>query len=84
MRVFDVIVVSVMTRPWVETSGAAFLNLVAAGQREAALRECQGLGDRIAEVRSVDGKEKQMSRRVEMHVELAPRRADREAARASL
>lgn len=84
MRVVDVIVVSVLTRPRAEPSVAAFLNLIATGQREAALSESRGLGDRIAEVRSADGKEKQMSRRVEMHLELARRRADRAAACVSL
>lgn len=84
MRIFDVIVVAVMTRPRAEPSVAAFLNLIAVGQREVALSESRGFDDRIAQVRSADGKEKQMSRRVEMHVELARRRADRAAARVRL
>ena len=84
MRVLDVIVVSEMTWPRAEPSVAAFLTLIAVAQRETALRECRGLDDRIAEVRSVDGKEKQMSRRVEKNVKLARRRADLETTRASL
>ena len=56
----------------------------AAADREAALRECRRLDNRIAEIGSAGGKEKQMSRRVEMNMELARLRTDRDAARARL
>lgn len=84
MRVFDVIVVSVMTRPRPEPSVAVFLNSIAAGRRDVALRVYRGLDYRIAAIRSAAGKEKQMSRRIEMNVELARLPADHEAARFSL
>ena len=53
----------------------------AASDRAAALREYWHLGERIANIRSVASKEKQMARRAEMNVELARLRADRDAAR---
>ena len=56
----------------------------AAADREAALRDHQCLGARIATIRSAASKEKQMSRRAEMNMELARLRADRDAARGRL
>ena len=56
----------------------------AAADREAALRECRHLDDRIAEMRTAAGKKRQMARRVEMNLELARLRADRGAACARL
>ncbi len=55
-----------------------------AADREAALREYQRLDDRIINVQSAARKEKQMSRRAEMNLELTHLRADRDAARARL
>lgn len=78
------IVVSVMTWLRDERSVPAYPNSNAASQRKAWLRERRGLEDRIAELRSAAGKEKQMLRRVELNEELARLRADREAARADL
>lgn len=82
MRAVEVIVVSVMTWLRPEPSVAAFPNSNAASPREAWPRKRRGLEDRIAELRSAAGKEKQMLRRVELNEELARLRADREAARA--
>ena len=56
----------------------------AAADREAALREYRSLDDRIANIHSAASKEKQMSRRAEMNIELTRLRADRHAARARL
>ena len=57
---------------------------IAAAEREAALREYQNLDTRITNIHSVASKEKQMSRRAEMNMELARLRADRDAVRARL
>ena len=67
-------------------TGAFYLPIsaAAAAEREAALREYRSLDDRIANIHSTASKEKQMSRRVEMNMELARLRADRNAARARL
>ena len=48
----------------------------AASEREATLREYWSLSERIEKIRSVAGQEKQMSRRVELNMELARLRAD--------
>ena len=55
-----------------------------AADRAAALQECRLLDDRIAEICAAAEKERQVSRRVEMNLELARLRTDREAARAKL
>ena len=60
------------------------LTEAATADREAALREYRSVNDRIAKIHSAAGKEKQMSRRVEMNMELARLRANRDAARARL
>ena len=56
----------------------------AAADREVALREYCHLHDTIATMYSAARKETQMSRRVDMNMELARLRADRDAARARL
>ena len=56
----------------------------AAADREAALREYRQLTDRIATMHSVASRERQMSRRAELNMELARLRAGRDAARARL
>ena len=56
----------------------------ATADREAALREYRSLDDRIANIHSAGRKEKQMSRRAEMNMELARLRVDLDAARARL
>lgn len=56
----------------------------AAVDRDAALREYRALADRIATIHSVATKEKQMSRRAELNMELARLRATRDAVRARL
>ena len=56
----------------------------AAADRANALLECRRLDERIAEIRKAAGNEKQVSRLVEMNLELARLRVDREAARAKL
>lgn len=56
----------------------------AAADRAAALQECRLLDDRIAEICAAADKERQVSRRVEMNLELARLRTNREAARAKL
>ena len=56
----------------------------AAADRQAALRDYRSLDDRIANVHSDASKEKQMSRRAEMNMELARLRAERDTARARL
>ena len=56
----------------------------AAVDRAAALQECRLLDNRIAEICAAADKERQVSRRVEMNLELARLRADRQAARAKL
>lgn len=56
----------------------------AAADRDVALRQYRCLDDTITALYSTARKEKQMSRRVEMNMELARLRADRDAARASL
>ena len=53
----------------------------AASERETALRDYWHLSERIENILSVAGEEKQMSRRAEMNMELARLRADRDAAR---
>ena len=53
----------------------------AASDREAALSEYWRLSERIENILSVAGGEKQMSRRAEMNMELARLRAGRDAAR---
>ncbi len=55
-----------------------------AAAREMALREYRRINDRIANLRSVAHKEKQMPRRAEMNMELARLRDDRDAALAKL
>ena len=57
---------------------------LAAADRAAALQKCRQLDDRIAEICAAADKERQVSRRVEMNLELARLRTDREAARAKL
>ena len=56
----------------------------AAADRVAALSDCRRLDERIEEIRAAAGKVKQISRRVEMNMELARLRTDRDAARARL
>lgn len=56
----------------------------AAADRAAALQECRLLDDRIAEICAAADKERQVSRRVEMNLQLSRLRTDREAARAKL
>ncbi len=56
----------------------------AAADRAAALQECRLLDDRIAEICAAAEKERQFSRRVEMNLELARLRTDREVARDKL
>ena len=56
----------------------------AAAKRAAALQECRLLDDRIAEICAAADRERQVSRRVEMNLELARLRSDREAVRAKL
>ena len=56
----------------------------AAADRAKALRECCRLDERIAKIRHAAGNEKQLSRLVDMNLELARLRADREAARERL
>ena len=56
----------------------------AAADRAAALQECRLLDDRIAEICATADRERQVSRRVEMNLELARLRTNREAARAKL
>ena len=56
----------------------------AAADREAALREYRQLTDRITTIHSVASRERQMSRRAELNMELARLRAGRDAARARL
>ena len=56
----------------------------AAADREAALREYRQLTDRIATIHSVASRERQMSRRADLNMELARLRAGRDAARARL
>lgn len=56
------------------------LTAQAAADREAALREYRNLTDRIATIHSVARKEKQMSRRTDLNMELARLRAGRDAA----
>ena len=56
----------------------------AAADREAALHDYQHFDDRIAAIQSVASKEKQMSRRADLNMELARLRAGRDAARARL
>ena len=56
----------------------------AAADREAALRDYRWLEDRIASMQSAARKEKQMSRRAAMNVELARLRAERNATRTKL
>ena len=53
----------------------------AASDRETTLREYWRLSERIENILSVAGGEKQISRRTEMNVELARLRAERDAAR---
>ena len=53
----------------------------AAADREAALREYRYLDDRISTMRSVASREKQMSRRAELNMELARLRASQDTAR---
>lgn len=53
----------------------------AASDRETALREYWRLSERIENILSVAGEEKQMNRRAKMNMELARLRADRDAAR---
>ena len=53
----------------------------AASDREAALREYWRLSERIENILSAAGDEKQMNRRAEMNMELARLREDRDAAR---
>lgn len=60
------------------------LTSVAALDREAALREYVDLTDRIATTHSAASKEKQMSRRADLNLELARLRAGRDAARGRL
>ena len=55
-----------------------------AADREAALREYRQLTDRIATIHSVASRERQISRRAELNMELARLRAGREAARTRL
>ena len=55
-----------------------------AADREAALREYRCLDDRVADIYAAACKEKQMSRLVEMNMELARLRTDRDAARTRL
>ena len=52
------------------------ITAAAAADREAALREYRSLDDRIANIHSAASKEKQMSRRAEMNMELARLRAE--------
>ena len=56
----------------------------AAADRAAALQECRLLDERIAEICAAADRERQVSRRVEMNLDLARLRTDREAARAKL
>ena len=56
----------------------------AASDRAAALREYWHLSEKIANIRSVASKEKQMARRAEMNEELARLRADRDAAQSRI
>ena len=56
----------------------------AAADRAAALQECRLLDDRIAEICAAADKERQVSRRAEMNLELERLRTDREAARTKL
>ena len=56
----------------------------AAADREAALHEYHHFDDRITAIQSVASKEKQMSRRADLNMELARLRAGRDAARARL
>lgn len=56
----------------------------AAADRQTALREYRILGDTIARLYSAARKETQVSRRVEINLELARLRSDREAARTRL
>ena len=56
----------------------------AAADRAIALHDCGRLDDRIAEICAAADKERQVSRRVQMNLELARLRTDREAARARL
>ncbi len=67
-------------------TGAFYLPVTVARavDREAALREYRSLDDRIANMHSAASKEKQMSRRAKMNMELARLRADRDSARARL
>ena len=60
------------------------ITAAAAADREAALREYRSLDDRITNIHSAASKEKQMSRRAEMNIELARLRADRDVIRARL
>ena len=56
----------------------------AVADRKAAFGECRILVDRVANIHSAASKEKQMSRRAEMNMELALLRGDLGAARARL
>ena len=56
----------------------------AAADRETALREYQDLSARIAKIHTVASKERQISRRAEMNIELSLLRARRDSARARL
>ena len=69
-----------------EVTGAFSLptSATAAADRTAALRECRRLDDSIAEICAAAGKEKQLSRRVEMNLKLARLCSDRDAARERL
>ncbi len=60
------------------------LTAQAAADREAALREYRNLTDRIAAIHSVASKERQMTRRADLNMELARLRAGRDAALARL
>ena len=60
------------------------VSATAAEDRAEALRECLRLDGRIAEMRAAAAKAKQLSRRVEMNLELARLQIEREATRARL
>lgn len=60
------------------------ITTTAAADREVALREYHDLNARIANIHSGASKEKQMSRRTEMNIELSRLRAQRDSARARL
>ena len=63
---------------------AVAANAEHAGLRRAALQECAKLDAEIARLRATAAKEKQMSRRVELNLELKRAEAAHTAARANL